>query len=187
MLTRSAITVAERCCSVCFPPWFSLPGISLWVNRRKTVVFVVQISVVVVSLMGAYVYLRVKCIHTPRVRTAYDMIHSYHSTTIRCNAVAQRRPEVFRSHVNTCFLATELAAHQYTKQRDSDFFTTRPLLTWASNSQLSSKYCPRTLLYSVSPEPTRVHRVLSLTSQRLRPKVERPQELLFRLARAGLS
>ena len=34
--------------------------------------------------MGTHVFLRVKCTHTLRLRTAYGMIHSYYSTTILC-------------------------------------------------------------------------------------------------------
>ena len=60
-------------------------GTSQWVNRKKVVVFV-QISVVV-SAVGAHVFLRVKCTLTPRLRTAYDMAHSCHSTTITYKAV----------------------------------------------------------------------------------------------------
>ena len=68
-------------------------------QQKKAVVFVVQISVVV-SVVGAHDFLRVKRAHTPRLRTAYDVIHSYRSTTIAYKAVGQRPPQVFLSQMS---------------------------------------------------------------------------------------
>ena len=73
--------------------------LSLWVNRRKAVVFFVQISVVV-SVVGTHVFLRVKCTHTPRLRTAYGMIHSYYSTTISCTKPSAN--DLFRFFAHRC-------------------------------------------------------------------------------------
>ena len=86
----------------------SVPGISLWVKIEKAVVFVVQIGVVV-SDVGAHAFLRVKRALTPRLRTAYDMVHSYFSTTTTYKAVGQRPPRVFRSQMSVqAFSSTSL-------------------------------------------------------------------------------
>ena len=96
-----------------------------------------------VSVAGAHVFLRVKCTHTSRLRTAYDMIHSYHFTTITYKDSANNLLRFFaRNVVNTSFLADEPAAQQCTKQ--TAFSATRLHLTWPR--ELSSMDFPHTLL-----------------------------------------
>ena len=121
--------------------------VSLWVNRRKAVVFVVQISVVV-TVVGAHVFLRVKCTHTPRLRTAYDMIHSYHSTTI-----LRTKPSVddllrFFARRRQYKLSRQQACYSSECTKQTYLSVTRLLLTWPR--ELSSMDCPHTLLYYCS-------------------------------------
>ena len=117
--------------------------LSLWVNRRKAVVFFVQISVVV-SVVGTHVFLRVKCTHTPRLRTAYDMIHSYHSTTI-----LRTKPSVddllrFFARRRQYKLSRQQACYSSECTKQTYLSVTRLLLTWPR--ELSSMDCPHTLL-----------------------------------------
>ena len=103
--------------------------LSPWVNRRKAVVFFVQISVVV-SVVGTHVFLRVKCTHTPRLRTAYGMIHSYYSTTISCTKPSANDLLRFFAHRCQYKLSRRRACCSSECTKQTDLSATRLLLTW---------------------------------------------------------
>ena len=141
-MIRSANPVAERCCSLRFPLGL-VYQLSLWVNRRKAVVFV-QISVVV-SVVGKYVILRVKCTHTPRLRTAYDMIHSYYSTTILCTKSSTNNLLRFFARRCQYQLSRRRACCSSECTKQTDLPATRLLLTWP-RELLSMDFPPTAVL-----------------------------------------
>ena len=90
------------CCEVLLNPFplVFVYQVSPWVYRRKAegTPSSSYPACDVVFVMGAHVFVRGKCTHRPRVRTAYDALvpldHNY-------NAVGQRRLQGFRSKLST--------------------------------------------------------------------------------------
>ena len=85
---------------------------------------------VVVSVVGTHVFPRVKCTHTPRLRTAYDMIHSYYSTTILCTKPSANDLLTFSARRCQHKLSRRRACCSSECTNQTDLSATRLLLTW---------------------------------------------------------